>query len=130
MMTTMGDVGQTSNPAPIPEGNVLEHVFTHADAVVLTDRRGRVLRTMGRLQDIDDLAESLDLVVGAVNALGARHDSGVLDTVLLSYRQRVIMVANTPLGHVAVFAGIDVQPGLLWAQLRKLQQETSHEATI
>ena len=128
MMTTMGELGQTTNPVPLVETNVLERVFTHADAVILTDRRGRILRTMGRLPDTDDLAASLDLVVGAVNAMGSRHHNGALDTVLLSYKHRVIMVANTPLGHVAVFAGIDVQPGLLWAQLRKLQQETNHEA--
>lgn len=99
--------------------------LAHASAVLVLDERGVVAASYGDGKRAEVSAPAIDLIVRAVQTLGARRDAGPLETMMLMYLDEVITVGMTPRGSVALIADKSVQLGLLFSHIRRLQSGES-----
>lgn len=113
--------------------HLIQSIQSYADAVAHVRRGGRIELLSGELDDAERVASTVALITAAVERLGVSADNGPLDTIMLQFRERVLMVASTARGLVVVVARSKVQPGLLLSHLRQLvtsvQAEHVHEGT-
>jgi len=99
---------------------MFEVVAGHADAIVLTDGRGRAVERAGPRSAVQDVAARIDLLVAATGQMGEPWELGEGTIVMISFSRRMFIVAALPGGgNLAVLAKHEVQPGILLSYVRR-----------
>ncbi len=103
------------------DDDLIQNMLSYAEAILFIDHLGRIRAVEGSSPDAPRLASTVTLVSAAAARFGEDLLAGPLDTLMVHFRQRVVMAARTPCGLVAVVAGPGVQAGLLFSHMRRLQ---------
>lgn len=95
-----------------------------ARALVFTDGDGAILSFVGAPdgeRPPRELAEDVDVAMGAIDAFGRQCGYGPVQEAILAYPTALVAVGRSRAGrHVAMVATPETMPGLVLSQLRRL----------
>ncbi len=94
--------------------------MSNTDTVVRLTAHGELVSVEGELARPEACAEDLAMIVQMVRRFGEKHEGGELEIAMLSFREKIIALAQTDTEIVALIATAETKPGLALSNVRRL----------